>query len=104
MNASAVGLVFQACVTLWAKYCTNGAEAAVCILAMAMHKRFAPGDTKPLALRRAWPALVIFSCATLCLVLFFLDLNGAYGDWCHVAKYGDFATQPNHTEACPPAS
>ena len=39
------------------------------------------------------PPLAIFGSAALCLALFLLDLHGVYGDWCHVARYGDFATQ-----------
>jgi len=46
------------------------------------------------------PPVAIFGCAALCLVFFFLDINGAYGDWCHIAKYGDFSTQPNRTVYC----
>ena len=47
-----------------------------------------------LVYRFKWtPPLAIFGCAGLCLVLFLLDVHGIYGDWCHVAKYGDFATQ-----------
>jgi len=89
MNASSVGLVFAACVTLFQKYCRNGAEASVCMLAMVLTHRF-----------KVWPPVAIFGCAGLCLALFFLDVHGTYGDWCHVSKYGDFSTQPHRALAC----
>jgi chromate transporter len=82
MNAASIGLVFAACVTLFIKFCVNGAEASVTLIAMVLTKRF------------GWPPpLAIFSCAALCLCFFFLDIAGAYGSWCHIAKYGDFSTQ-----------
>jgi chromate transporter len=82
MNAASIGLVFAACVTLFDKFCLNGAEASVTLIAMVLTKRF------------GWPPPVaIFSCAALCLCFFFLNIGGAYGDWCHIAKYGDFSTQ-----------
>ena len=82
MNASSIGLVFAACVTLFHKYCHNSAEAAVMLIAMVLVQVF-----------KCPPPLAIFLSAALCLGLFMLDLAGAYGDWCHVAKYGDFGTQ-----------
>lgn len=82
MNAASIGLVFAACVTLFNKFCLNGAEASVTLIAMVLTKRF--GLPPPVA---------IFGCAALCLIFFFLNINGAYGDWCHIAKYGDFWTQ-----------
>ena len=82
MNAASIGLVFAACVTLFNKYCKNSAEGAVMLISMVLVKRF-----------KIWPPVAIFGCAALCLVLFFLDVHGAGGDWCHVAKYGDFSTQ-----------
>ena len=42
---------------------------------------------------KVWPPVAIFGGAALCLGLFFLDAAGAYGDWCHVPRYGDFASQ-----------
>ena len=42
---------------------------------------------------KVWPPVAIFGCAALCLALFMLDISGAYGNWCHVAKYGDFTWQ-----------
>ena len=42
---------------------------------------------------QVWPPVAIFGGAALCLGLFFVDVAGAFGDWCHVPKYGDFATQ-----------
>jgi len=82
MNASSIGLVFAACITLFFKYCRNSAEATVMLIAMVLTYRF-----------RAPPPVAIFGCALLCLVLFLLDIHGIYGNWCHVAKYGDFGTQ-----------
>jgi len=82
MNAASIGLVFAACVTLFNKFCLNGAEASVMLIAMVLSKRF-----------NVPPPIAIFGCAALCLALFFLDINGAYGDWCHIEKYGDFSTQ-----------
>ena len=40
-----------------------------------------------------WPPVAIFGCAAICLLLFVLDAAGAYGDWCHVAKYGTILNQ-----------
>ena len=39
------------------------------------------------------PPIAIFGCAFFCLGLFLVDCPGIVGDWCHVAKYGDFSTQ-----------
>ena len=39
------------------------------------------------------PPVAIFGGAAICLGLFFIDVSGSYGDWCHVPKYGDFSTQ-----------
>lgn len=87
MNAASIGLVFAACITLFQKYCKNSAEAMVMVLAGVLTHFF-----------KVPPPVAIFSCAALCLALFFLDLHGASGDWCHVARYGDWATQD--TSAC----
>merc|ERR1719473_1231240 len=82
MNASSIGLVFAACVTLFQKYCRNGAEALCMVLAGVLTHFF-----------KVPPPVAIFGCAALCLGLFFLDAHGASGDWCHVARYGDWSTQ-----------
>ena len=81
-NAASIGLVMAACVSLFRKFCINGAEASVMVIAMVLTQRFLVP-----------PPVAIFSCAALCLVFFFLDLPGAFGSWCHVAKYGEFSTQ-----------
>lgn len=82
MNASSIGLVFAACVSLFQKYCRNEAEAGVMLTAMVLTYTF------------KWPPpLAIFGCAALCLGLFMLDIHGASGDWCHIKRYGDFSTQ-----------
>ena len=39
------------------------------------------------------PPVAIFGSAAVCLGLFFLDVQGASGDWCHVARYGEFPLQ-----------
>ena len=82
MNAASIGLVFAACVTLFQKYCRNSAEAACMVLAGVLTHFF-----------KAPPPVAIFGCAAICLSLFFLDWHGVHGDWCHVARYGDWATQ-----------
>ena len=82
MNASSIGLVFAACVSLFHKYCANSAEALVMLLTGTLVHFY-----------KVPPPLAVFGCAALCLGLFLLDLPGAHGDWCHIAKYGDFATQ-----------
>ena len=46
------------------------------------------------------PPLAIFGCAALCLCLFFLDWAGVHGDWCHVARYGDWDTQVAGAARC----
>mmetsp|Transcript_10006 Transcript_10006/g.25919 ORF Transcript_10006/g.25919 Transcript_10006/m.25919 type:complete len:491 (+) Transcript_10006:84-1556(+) len=82
MNASSIGLVFAACVSLFQKYCRNQAEAGVMLTTMVLTYVF------------KWPPpAAIFGSAALCLGFFFLDIHGASGDWCHIARYGDFATQ-----------
>ena len=87
MNAASIGLVFAACVSLFVKYCHNGSEAAIAAITGVLVHFF-----------KVPPPLAIFGCAALCLGLFLLDVAGAYGDWCHVAKYGDFGT---HGGTCP---
>ena len=87
MNASSIGLVFAACITLFAKFVHNASEAAAMLMAMVLTHRF--GVPPPVA---------IFGCAFFALFLFAVDCPGAYGDWCHVAKYGDIATQHS---SCP---
>ena len=82
MNAASIGLVFAACVTLFQKYCKNSAEAACMALAGVLVQIY-----------KVPPPVAIFACAALCLGLFLLDIHGVHGDWCHVARYGDFATQ-----------
>jgi len=82
MNAASIGLVFAACVSLSHKYCRNGSEAAVMALTGVL-----------VHFGKVWPPVAIFGGAALCLGLFFVDVAGAFGDWCHVPKYGDFATQ-----------
>ena len=82
MNAASIGLVFAACLTLFAKFCKNSSEAAVmAITGVLVHFLKAP------------PPVAIFGGAAICLGLFLVDVPGAWGDWCHVKKYGDFATQ-----------
>ena len=49
---------------------------------------------------KVWPPVAIFGCAALCLALFMLDISGAYGNWCHVAKYGDFTGRIGASVAC----
>ena len=88
-NAASIGLVFAACVTLGQKYCRNSAEAACMVLAGVLTRFF-----------KLPPPLAIFGCAALCLCLFFLDWAGVHGDWCHVARYGDWDTQVAGAARC----
>ena len=82
MNAASIGLVFAACGSLFVKYCNNASEAAIFGICGVLVHFF-----------KVWPPVAIFGCAALCLALFMLDISGAYGNWCHVAKYGDFTWQ-----------
>ena len=82
MNASSIGLVLAACITLFQKYCRNSAEAGCMVLAGVLTHFF-----------KVPPPLSIFGSATLCLGLFFVDVHGTHGNWCHVPRFGDWATQ-----------
>jgi len=76
MNASSIGLVFTACVKLYASYVRNFGEAVIMLLAMVLVRFY--GVKAPLA---------IIGCAGLGWAFYVLDLGGPY---CHVPTYGNY--------------